>query len=62
MLAGFGLVIGTVDKATLPTDLYRRFIRLKKRLLNSDTPNPEYDRRSRLDTFRYELAQRRPEV
>lgn len=34
VLAAIDLVVGTVDKATLHTDLYRRFIRLEKRMLN----------------------------
>ena len=41
VLAAFDLVVGTADKATLHTDLYRRFIRLEKRLLNSEAESME---------------------
>lgn len=41
VLAAFDLAVGTADKATLHTDLYRRFIRLERRLLNSREESAE---------------------
>lgn len=40
-LAAIDLVVGTVEKATLHTDLYRRFIRLEKRMLTPESMNSE---------------------
>lgn len=41
ILALLDLAVGTADKATLHADLYRRFIGLEKRLLNSEKQSAE---------------------
>lgn len=42
VLAAIDLVVGTVEKATLHTDLYRRFIRLEKRMLDLGSQSSEF--------------------